>query len=98
VSVVGHDLDTTVLAAAGALDIAVHGWDVAVACGADRPIPESLAETLLAVAPLVVRPDDRPGRFAAPYDVPPTATASDRLLAFLGRRPVTGLGSQETHR
>jgi uncharacterized protein (TIGR03086 family) len=82
----GHDLDTTVLAAAGALEIAVHGWDVAQACGEDRPLPESLAATLLAVAPLVVRAEDRPGRFAAPYDVPPTATASERLLAFVGRR------------
>jgi len=87
VSVAGQDLDTTVLAAAGALEIAVHGWDVAQACGEDRPLPESLAATLLAVAPLVVRAeDDRPGRFAAPYDVPPTATASERLLAFVGRR------------
>jgi uncharacterized protein (TIGR03086 family) len=86
VSVVGRDLDTTVLAAAGALEIAVHGWDVEQACGGDRPLPESLAATLLAVAPLVVRGEDRPAHFAAPYDVPPTATASDRLLAFLGRR------------
>ena len=86
VSVVGHDLSTTVLAATGALEIAVHGWDVARACGEDHPIPEELAEALLQVAPLVVGPDDRPGRFAAAYDVPPTATASDRLLAFVGRR------------
>ncbi|HET6651823.1 MAG TPA: TIGR03086 family metal-binding protein [Nocardioides sp.] len=89
VSVLGHDLDTTVLAAAGALEIAVHGWDVAQACGEDRPLPESLAETLLAVAPLVVRAEDRPGRFAAPFDLPPTATGSDRLLAFLGRTQKT---------
>jgi uncharacterized protein (TIGR03086 family) len=86
VSVVGRDLSTTVLAATGALEITVHGWDVARACGEDRPIPEELAATLLAVAPLVVRADDRPGRFAAPHDVPPTADASTRLLAYLGRR------------
>ena len=39
--VVGGDamaLASTV-AAAGALEIAVHGWDVAQACGVDRPIP-----------------------------------------------------------
>lgn len=86
VSVVGHDLSMTVLAATGALEIAVHGWDVARACGENRPIPVELAATLLAVAPLVVHADDRPSRFAAPYDVPPTAPASRRLLAFLGRR------------
>jgi len=86
VSVVGHDLDTTVLAATGALEITVHGWDVARACGEDSPVPEGLAASLLRVAPLVVRAADRPGRFAAPYDVAPTATASERLLAFVGRR------------
>ena len=85
VSVVGRDMPTAMLAATGAIEIAVHGWDVARACGVDRPIPEELAASLLHVAPLLVGPDDRPGRFAAAYDVPPTATASERLLAFLGR-------------
>jgi uncharacterized protein (TIGR03086 family) len=86
VSVAGCDVSTNLLAATGALEITVHGWDVARACAAHRPIPESLAATLLAVAPLVVRAGDRPGRFAAPYDVPPAADASTRLLAYLGRR------------
>ena len=86
VSVVGHDLATTVLAATGALEIAVHGWDVARTCGEDRPIPEDLAATLLRIGPLVIRPDDRPGRFAPAYLVAPTAPASERLLAFTGRR------------
>ncbi|RYU10168.1 TIGR03086 family metal-binding protein [Nocardioides iriomotensis] len=86
VSVFGHDVSGSLVAATGALEIAVHGWDVARACGVDRPLPEELAATLLAIAPLVVDPADRPRRFAPPYAVPPTATASERLLAFLGRR------------
>lgn len=86
VSVLGHDVSGSLVAATGAIEVAVHGWDVARACGVDRPIPEELAATLLAVAPLVVAPADRPRRFAPPADVPPTATASERLLAFLGRR------------
>ena len=32
-------LRSDLLAAAGSLEIAVHGWDVAQACGVDRPLP-----------------------------------------------------------
>ncbi|MGA9745859.1 MAG: hypothetical protein WBQ50_00225, partial [Nocardioides sp.] len=85
VSVVGAPIETTLLAATGAIEVAVHGWDISRACGEDRPIPESLAASLLVVAPLVIGPADRGGRFAPAYDVPPTADASARLLAFLGR-------------
>ena len=86
VSVAGQELATTVLAATGALEIAVHGWDVARTCGEDGPIPEDLAATLLRFAPLVIGADDRPDRFAPAYLVLPTAPASERLLAFTGRR------------
>ena len=67
--------------------MAVHGWDVARACGRDRPVPPSLAEELLDLSPLFVSAADRPGRFAPPVDVPPLAGPGDRLVAFLGRRP-----------
>jgi uncharacterized protein (TIGR03086 family) len=69
----------------GAVELAVHGWDVARACGADRPIPAGLARNLLAIVPLVVSDETRPGRFAPPGPTPPDATPGDRLLAFLGR-------------
>lgn len=85
VRVAGHPVPPSLLAVAGALEIAVHGWDVARACGVDRPLPEALARELLAAAPLVVGDDDRPTRFAPPFGVPAEATRSDRLLAFLGR-------------
>jgi len=75
------------LAAAGALEITVHGWDVAMACGVDRPIPEVFADELLDVATMVVGTGDRPGRFAEPVTLPAGASASDSLLAFLGRSP-----------
>jgi uncharacterized protein (TIGR03086 family) len=86
VSVAGQGMSTTLLAATGALEIVVHGWDVARACGVDRPLPGELAQSLLAVAPTVVHPSDRPRRFAPPLAVPARASASDALLAFLGRR------------
>ncbi len=72
------------LAAAGALEITVHGWDVAQACGLDHPIPGSLAAALLDVAVDLVADADRPARFGRP----PAGESGDpgeALLAFLGR-------------
>ncbi|WP_432197605.1 TIGR03086 family metal-binding protein [Streptomyces sp. bgisy027] len=79
-------LDVRVTGAVGAVEIAVHGWDVAQACGRPRPIPAALAAELLSVARLVVAEEDRGVRFGAPVDVAPRARADVRLLAFLGRR------------
>ena len=86
VTVAGHPLRTDLLAAAGSLEIAVHGWDVAQACGVDRPVPAALALDLLDVVPLLVTEADRPARFAPRVDVPVHARPSTRLLAALGRR------------
>src|SRR3954447_19623635 len=52
------------LAMVGALEIAVHGWDVAQAVGHDRRIPEDLAARLYPVATVVVTPRERGSRFA----------------------------------
>jgi uncharacterized protein (TIGR03086 family) len=79
------ELRSDLLAAAGALEIAVHGWDVARACGTDRPVPAALALELLDTVPLFVTDADRPARFAEPVDVPLHARPSDRLLAAVGR-------------
>jgi uncharacterized protein (TIGR03086 family) len=83
----GTGLTTAVLASAGALEIAVHGWDVARAVGRDRPLPPALAEEMLALTPYLVSEADRPVRFATPVAVSPRAPAGERLLGFLGRRP-----------
>ena len=84
-----HDapLSAPVIAGAGAVEVTVHGWDVAQACGCPRPIPADLAAELLDLAVLLVRPPDRPGRFARPVPLPGDAPAGPRLLAFLGRTP-----------
>ncbi len=76
--------DTLVLV--GALEIAVHGWDVAEATGRPRPLPEDLAVRLYDVALAVVTPTERGRRFGPVVDVPPTASTGTRLLAHLGRR------------
>ncbi|TNY38404.1 TIGR03086 family metal-binding protein [Thermomonospora catenispora] len=87
IAIAGLSLAAPLVAVAGALEITVHGWDVARACGADHPIPVSLAADLLPLASILVAEEDRPGRFAPPLPPPPDATAADRLLAFLGRAP-----------
>jgi uncharacterized protein (TIGR03086 family) len=86
VAVSDRMLRSDLLAAAGALEIAVHGWDVARACGADRPLPTGLALELLPAVAVVVSDLDRPHRFADRLVVPACATPGTRLLAALGRR------------
>lgn len=87
VFVAGSPLTAGIVTGTGALEVAIHGWDLARARGADHPLPPGLAEELLDLAPLFVAPTDRPGRFAPPVTLAAGAPAADRLLAFLGRRP-----------
>ncbi len=87
VRVGGCSLPVGVVTCVGALEILVHGWDIARACGHRRAIPPQLAETMLRMSSLFVTDDDRPARFAVPVTLPPRASAGDRLVAFLGRDP-----------
>ena len=86
VAIGDRGLTAAVVAAVGAVEVAVHGWDVAETCGPARPLPDGLAEELIELSPLLVAPADRPGRFAPPLAVSPLAGPGERLLAFLGRR------------
>jgi uncharacterized protein (TIGR03086 family) len=86
----GLPVPKSVVTSAGALDVAVHGWDVACARGRATPIPQRLAEEMLEISPLLITCADRPALFAAPVPVPDLASASDRLVAYLGREPATG--------
>lgn len=70
---------------AGAVEIAVHGWDVATTTGQGPALPEALAEDLHECAEAIVSPADRGVRFADPLPVSPACGPADRLLAFLGR-------------
>ena len=87
VAIAGCPVTASIVSTAGAMEIAVHGWDVAAACEQRRPIPDELAEEMLDLAPLFVTDADRPVRFAAPVPVPADARPADRLLGFLGRQP-----------
>lgn len=79
------------MAAAGAVEIAVHGWDIAEACHRRRPIPPGLATSILAVVPLVVTEVTRDAQFSVPVAPAPQATPGDRLVALLGRDPAASL-------
>lgn len=83
----GRAVTSPVLTSAGALEVVVHGWDVAVSCGVPRPIPDDLAAALLRLAPVLVTDADRPARFGPELTAPPGASSGERLLAFLGRDP-----------
>jgi uncharacterized protein (TIGR03086 family) len=95
VAVGGLPVPAGLVACTGAVEIAVHGWDVSAACaragcggagcGGARPIPAALATRMLRMLPLLVA--GREGLFAVPVDVPARARPGDRLVAYLGRQP-----------
>jgi uncharacterized protein (TIGR03086 family) len=87
ISVGGCPMPAGIVTGTGALEVAVHGWDVTRAGGRDRPIPQSLATEILALSPLLVTEADRPTRFAAPVEVASPTGPADLLIAFLGRTP-----------
>jgi uncharacterized protein (TIGR03086 family) len=90
VAIADRELTTSMVTAAGAIEIAVHGWDISVACGIGRPVPPGLAAELLPLATVLIPRATRAGLFADPVPVPEPACPGDRLVAFLGRRPRPG--------
>jgi uncharacterized protein (TIGR03086 family) len=83
----GMPLAPGVVAFVGAIEIAVHGWDIAETCGHRQSIPARLAQEMLRWVPLVADDAARPFLFAPAMSLPPTAPAGDRLVAYLGRQP-----------
>jgi uncharacterized protein (TIGR03086 family) len=64
-----------------------HGWDVARATGQDDTIPPDLLEECMAVATAAGDLLRMPGVCGPPVPVPDSATAQDKFIAFMGRRP-----------
>jgi uncharacterized protein (TIGR03086 family) len=87
-----HPMPLDCLRATGALEIAVHAWDVSQACGQRLPVPAGLATDLLAQALLLVPRVNRHPLFAEPAPLPAKPTPSDRLTAYLGRSIVRRRG------
>jgi uncharacterized protein (TIGR03086 family) len=86
VAVGGVSLDRELVGLVGALEITLHGWDVARAVGHARAIPPTLAMDLWPVARDHITAADRPVRFGPELAVPDSAPPQERLLAHAGRR------------
>ncbi len=90
VAVGGLPIPAGVVACTGAVEIAVHGWDVSAARARaggiqQTPIPAALATRMLRLGPLLVA--GREGLFGVPVEVPAQASPGDRLVGYLGRHP-----------
>jgi uncharacterized protein (TIGR03083 family) len=85
IRVEGVPVPRGMIVAAGAVEIAVHGWDVSAACGGSAPVPAELAGPLVRELPQLI--DVRDGLFGPPVAVPALACPGARLVAYLGRDP-----------
>ena len=90
----GCPLALGVIARTGALEIAVHGWDISRAIQESRPIPNELASDLLCACPALVADARHHRLFAPPVPLPPAAGPSDQLVALLGRDPAFSVTSR----
>lgn len=74
-------------------DSLVHTWDVATATGQDTTLPEAPAELAFAFVTGMLQPSMRQegpdAAFGPEVEVAADAPLTDRLVAFLGRRPAT---------
>jgi uncharacterized protein (TIGR03086 family) len=68
-------------------DLAVHGWDLATALGADAGISDELATAVLRYVEPQLAAWSGSSMFADPVPVPADADPPTRLIALLGRRP-----------
>jgi uncharacterized protein (TIGR03086 family) len=103
VAVGGLPMPAGLVACTGAVEIAVHGWDVSAArARAGRDSASSASATpdrgtsqipipaALATRMLRLSPllvAGREGLFAVPVEVPAEASPGDRLVSYLGRHP-----------
>lgn len=71
-----------------AVDLFVHGWDLATATGRGVTIPdEAIAFTEALFAHVPTEASRRPGVFSDEREAPAGATPTEALIAFTGRDP-----------
>ena len=103
VAVGGLPMPAGLVACTGAVEIAVHGWDVSAAraragrdsassgsAACDRGTSQIPIPAALATRMLRLSPllvAGREGLFAVPVEVSPQASPGDRLVSYLGRHP-----------
>jgi uncharacterized protein (TIGR03086 family) len=68
-------------------DTLLHGWDLAKATGQDTTMPGGLAEAAYSMIHGRFTDEQRVGVFKPEIDVPESASAQDKLLAYTGRNP-----------
>lgn len=72
----------------GTPDVLIHTWDLARAAGLDEALdPETVQRTLAGMQSVDDAAMRDSGHFGPRVDVPDTASAQDKLIAFTGRQP-----------
>ena len=64
-----------------------HAWDIAKATGQDATIPDDLVTEVTGVVTPMDQMLRMPGVCGPAVGVPDDASATDRFVAFMGRRP-----------
>lgn len=82
-----YSLSPRVVALTGAVEIAVHGWDLGRACGTRVRLPPDLATWLHQGAIGLISDAERRRQFGTAIPLAATAGPGERLVAFLGRQP-----------
>ncbi|MEJ7706116.1 MAG: TIGR03086 family metal-binding protein [Nocardioidaceae bacterium] len=85
----GRDLPSDIAGIVALDEVAVHGWDIAVATGQDFTCDPELLEAAYAFVQSTVaqNPDGSAGLFGPPVPVPDEAPLVDRLIGLTGRDP-----------
>jgi uncharacterized protein (TIGR03086 family) len=86
-NVMGTPTTAADIAALLIAELVLHGWDLAVATGQPYVVATATADAALAAVTANADLFRQYKGFADPVDVPPSATALDRVLAVSGRDP-----------
>jgi uncharacterized protein (TIGR03086 family) len=88
VSPLGFEWSIAEATAGTFMDNLVHTWDLATATGQDRRLDEELVDACVAMfLPEMPERGRAAGIVGPAVEVPPQASAQDRLLGAMGRRP-----------
>jgi uncharacterized protein (TIGR03086 family) len=68
-------------------DVYMHSWDLARATGQDDDLDEALSAAMLAGMSSMEDMLRQSGQFGQRQPAPPTASATEQLMAFIGRDP-----------
>lgn len=69
------------------MDVLVHGWDLAVATGQSRELDDDIVAYVTSFAKQAITDATREPTIGPAVRAPRAASATDKLMAYLGRRP-----------